>query len=293
MLNNQLVYTNDDCIGCNRCISVCPNLGANQSCLDDAQNEARVDVDQDRCVACGACFRACEHNAREYTDDTERFIEDLKNGKKISLLVAPAFEANYPNEYGKILGALKKLGVCRIISISFGADICTWGYLNYIKKYNFIGGISQPCPAVVRYIEDYIPELIPKLFPVQSPLMCGAIYTKKVLGVTDDLAFISPCIAKKFEIDDPNNKGYVSYNVTFNHLVKYMRKNNMISGAQDARDEIEYGLGAFYPAPGGLKENVFWFLGDEVLIRQVEGEHHLYDYLKHQAADIRLYFMMY
>lgn len=118
----------------------------------------------------------CEHHARAYRDDTEQFFEDLTRGEKISVLIAPAFKANYPDEYESVLGGFKKLGVNRFINISFGADITTWGYLNYVQKYNFLGGISQPCPAVVGYIERYIPELIPKLFPVQSPLMCGAIY---------------------------------------------------------------------------------------------------------------------
>ena len=186
------------------------------------------------------------------------FFADLKKGEKISLLLAPAFKANYPNEYEKVLGGLKKLGVNRIISISFGADITTWGYLNYVQQNNFVGGISQPCPAVVGYIERYAPQLLPKLFPVQSPMMCGAIYARKEMGVTDKLAFISPCIAKKMEIDDPNNKGIVSYNVTFDHLMKYVREHH-ISGDL-ATDEVEYGLGSIYPMPGGLKENVYWFL---------------------------------
>lgn len=60
--------------------------------------------------------------------------------------------------------------------------------------------ISQPCPAVVGYIERYAPELLPKLFPVQSPMMCAAIYAKKEMGVSDKLAFIRPCIAKKAEM---------------------------------------------------------------------------------------------
>lgn len=111
--------------------------------------------------------------------------------------MAPAFLANYPREYKSVLGGLKKMGVNHIISVSFGADITTWGYVNYITKYDFKGGISQPCPAIVGYIEHYLPELIPKLVPVQSPLMCAAIYVRKYMKITDKLAFISPCIAKK------------------------------------------------------------------------------------------------
>jgi len=241
-------------------------------------------VDGSRCVACGACFDVCEHHAREYHDDTDRFFQDLKAGEKISLLIAPAFKANYPDEYESVLGGLKALGVRHLINVSFGADITTWGYLNYIKEHNFLGGISQPCPAVVRYIEHYTPELIPRLFPVQSPLMCAAIYAKKEMKISDKLAFISPCIAKKLEIDDPNNRNYVSYNVTFDHLMEYVRKNN-IRGSL-ASDEVEYGLGSIYPMPGGLKENVYWFLGESVFIRQIEGEKHMYHYLEENKERI-------
>lgn len=288
----SLVYTNDNCVGCNKCISACPVLTANRAVEEKGKN--KIIVDGSQCISCGACFDACAHNARSYNDDTERFFEDLKKGERISLLLAPAFLANYPREYATVLGGLKKLGVNRIISISFGADITTWGYVKYITEHNFTGGVSQPCPAVVGYIEKYLPELIPNLMPVHSPMMCGAIYVKKYMKVADKLAFISPCIAKKNEIDDPNCGGYVSYNVTFDHLMKYVREHN-ISGPA-VTDEIEYGLGSIYPMPGGLKENVYWFCGEDIFIRQIEGEEHAYkflsDYKKRVLGNKELPFMV-
>lgn len=279
----SLVFTNDSCIGCNKCIRVCPCSGACVAVTEEDGTE-RIQVDPAKCIGCGACMDACKHGAREFEDDTEQFFADLAKGEKISILLAPAFKANYPGDYERVLGGLKNLGVNRIISVSFGADITTWGYLNYVKKYNFTGGISQPCPAIVGYIEHYLPELLPKLFPVHSPMMCSAIYAKQEMGITDKLAFISPCVAKWSEIHDPDTEGYVSYNVTFDHLMKYVREHN-ISGAF-ASDEIEYGLGSIYPMPGGLKENVYWFLGDDVYIRQIEGEKHTYCYLEEHKEEI-------
>jgi methyl-accepting chemotaxis protein/ferredoxin len=260
-------------------------MGACVSGEPDANGVSQIHVDPTKCIACGACFDACEHDAREYNDDTERFFEDLKKGEKISILIAPAFLADYPREYESALGGLKKMGVNRMISVSFGADITTWAYINYIQQHNFLGGISQPCPAVVGYIERYLPQLLPKLFPVQSPLMCAAIYARKEMGIKDKLAFISPCIAKKLEIDDPNNKGLVNYNVTFYHMMKYMKEHN-ITGSP-VTDEIEYGLGSIYPMPGGLKDNVYWLLGSDAFIRQIEGEKHMYHFLEKNADRIK------
>jgi len=172
------------------------------------------------CIQCGACFDNCHHGARNFEDDTEKFLADLREGKKLSVIVAPAFIANYPNEYKKIYGYLKSLGVAHIYSVSFGADITTWAYISYLKETGKQGLISQPCPAIINYIEKYQPELIPMLVPLHSPMMAEAVYLKKYKNATEDLVFLSPCIAKRVEINDKNTGGYVKYNVTFKKLLE-------------------------------------------------------------------------
>ena len=269
----ELIYTNDKCTGCNKCIRECPVLLATT-----ATQDGFVKVNSENCIACGACFDACTHNARDYNDDTAEFFDHLASGRNISVIVAPAFLANYPKEYKKILGYLKEKGVNHIYSVSYGADITTWAYLKYITENHFTGGISQPCPAIVNYVEKYIPELIPNMMPIHSPMMCMAVYVKKYLKNTDELAFLSPCIAKKIEITDENCKGYVHYNVTFKKLLEHI--GTSYQNSREYTDELEYGLGSLYPMPGGLKENVEHFLGKSQVIRQVEGEKEAYHYLK-------------
>ena len=262
-----LVFTNDNCTGCNKCIRACRVLGANIATYSEGKNV--VEVNPEKCISCGACINVCEHDAREYHDDTEAFFSDLKKGEKITLLLAPAFKANYKDHYKKILGSIKKLGEGDIISLFFGADNKTWAYINYIVKNEFYGGISQPCPAVVNYIEQYRPEINDKLVPIHSPLMCAATYLRKYRGLKEKFAFISPCIAKKDEIDDANTKGLVQYNVTYKHLMSYLNDHHLLTN-DEAEEEAGYGLGSIYPMPGGLKENVYWFLGENTKIRQVE-----------------------
>lgn len=112
-----------------------------------------------------------------------------------------------------------------------------------------------------------------------------AIYIKKYLKCDDELAFISPCIAKKTEITDPNCYGYVKYNVTFKKLFETI--GNKYQGCKEYEDELEYGMGALYPMPGGLRENVEHFLGKEQVVRQVEGEKEAYRYLHEYLERIK------
>ena len=270
-----MVFTNDNCVGCNKCIRSCPVLTANVA------GEGKIAVDEAMCIQCGACFDNCHHGARDFEDDTATFLADLKAGKKLSVIVAPAFIANYPKEYKKIYGYLKSLGVAHIYSVSFGADITTWAYISYLKKTGKQGLISQPCPAIINYVEKYQPELIPMLVPLHSPMMAEAAYLKKYQGVTEDLVFLSPCIAKRLEINDRNTSGYVKYNVTFKKLMEAI--GNKYQTAKEAEEESSYGLGARYPKPGGLKECVHFFCGSQTAVLQVEGEAEAYKFLKEYA----------
>ena len=270
-----MIFTNEKCVGCNKCIRSCPAFTANVA------EGNKININAEMCIQCGACFNHCMHQARDFDDDTAAFLNDLKTGKKFSVIVAPAFVANYPNEYKKVYGYLKSLGVAHIYSVSFGADITTWAYISYLKETGKKGLISQPCPAIVNYIEKYQPELIPMLVPLHSPMMAEAVYLKKYKKVTEDLVFLSPCIAKRLEINDKNTGGYVKYNVTFKKLMEAI--GSAYRGAKEAEEESSYGLGARYPKPGGLKECVHFFLGNQTAVVQVEGEEEAYKFLKEYA----------
>ena len=72
----SLVKTNENCIGCNKCIKACSCIGANIAAEEEGRNI--IQVDPKKCIACGACIDACEHGAREYVDDVDVFFEDLR-----------------------------------------------------------------------------------------------------------------------------------------------------------------------------------------------------------------------
>ena len=271
------LITNDTstCVGCNRCIRVCPVEGANIAYKED--RHIRVKIDQARCIACGACILSCQHNSRDYFDDTERFISDLQKGLRISMFAAPANRTVGEN-WGRLLTWLRQLGVNKIYDASLGADICTWAHIRYIQAENPKSIITQPCPAIVNYVLIHNHDLLQHLSPIHSPMLCTAILMRKYEQISDKIAALSPCIAKAHEFEAT---GLVEYNVTLKKLYEYIQRRNIKLPIQETGfDHAQSSLGSLYSMPGGLKENVELYLGKELRIDKSEGQSVVYDALK-------------
>jgi iron only hydrogenase large subunit-like protein len=284
--SSSLVYLEEGkCVGCNKCIRNCPVFGANIAYILDGKNKVKIDIN--KCIHCGECIKVCDHDARKYNDDTEVFFEALENGKEISLIVAPAIRVNFQN-YKKLFGYFKSLGAKVIYDVSFGADITTWAYLKAIKDKKLDSIIAQPCPSIVHYIQKYQPELINKLAPVQSPMLCTAIYMKKYENISGDIAFLSPCIGKKDEINDKNTMDFIKYNVTYKKLQEYLENRKIDLSKYEEYDFEDMGcsLGYLFSRPGGLKENVQSKVPN-AWVRQIEGHELAYDYLKEYSRRIK------
>ncbi|MCT4612714.1 MAG: methyl-accepting chemotaxis protein [Clostridia bacterium] len=278
-MQKGLIYTvEENCVGCNSCIRSCPVATANVAELQ-GDGTAKIHIDYDSCIHCGKCIDVCNHEAREYRDDIDRFFEDLEKGKVISLVVAPAIRTNFVTNYKNLFGFLKSKGVNLIYDTSFGAEITTWAYIKKITENGLEGTISQPCPAIVNYIEKFEDGLIKKLAPVHSPMMCTAVYMREYDGIKDNIAFISPCIAKTDEVNDDNTDKYASYNITFKKLDEYIKKNGINLNQYESAnfDDMGHGFGAVFPRPGGLKENVLYHV-PAAWVRQVEGQGEVYEY---------------
>lgn len=281
-MTNVIVKTDETkCAGCNKCIFECP-VYANVAKIVNDKN--KISVEPEKCIHCGRCIKICDHGARDYTDDTEEFFLRLSQGEKISVLVAPAIRSSF-DDYKRLLGFLKQAGANLVFDVSFGADICTWAYLKAVKEQNLKSIIAQPCPVIVDYIQKYRPELIPNLAPIQSPAMCSAIYLKDYMGIEDRLAFISPCIGKKSEFEDPNTKDYISFNVTVGKLKDYIQSKGIrLSSCPSVEfDQCRANLGFTFSRPGGLRENVEYYTGGKVWVRQVEGTEEVCSYFDKYA----------
>jgi len=263
IINNSL----ESCVGCNRCVRVCPVDEANIAYEENGR--VKVKIDHAKCIACGNCLTACHHNSRYFEDDTERFFKDLKSGIPISLFAGPALKSNF-EEYERLFTWLHTLGVRSIYDVSLGADICTWAHIRYIQNNGPKPIISQPCPAIVNYVLMHRNDLLKYLSPVHSPMLCTAVYMRKYENVKTKIAALSPCIAKTYEFEAT---GIVEYNVTFKRLREYMEKNNVVLPTKPTKfDNYDAALGSLYPMPGGLKESVEHYVGKALRVDKAEGQ---------------------
>lgn len=265
----RVVVNPNKCIGCAACIRTCPVPSANRS------DGNTVHVNDEECIRCGECVKSCLHGARSYEDDLDEFFRIVGNGN-VSLIVAPAIKSAFDGTWRHVLQWLKDLGVHEIFDGAFGADICTYMHIQYLRKNPDARVVSQPCAAIVNYAEKHNHDLIPYLSPIQSPLMCSAIYIRKYLRNNDVLVGFTPCLAKG---DEFKNTGIISLNITFKKLNDYFKKKNISFTAGYSKFEFSATRGfdgAYYPLPGGLKECLRVY-EPELNVLTSEGVNKVYD----------------
>jgi iron only hydrogenase large subunit-like protein/uncharacterized protein YukE len=273
-LSNVLLIDHDKCVNCHKCISVCPVKYCNDG------SGLIVSVNNNMCIACGACIKACTHEARYYCDDAELFVEDIESGKSIIAIVAPAIVASYPTNYLRINGFLRSIGVQAVFDVSFGAELTIKSYLKHIDKNKPKCVITQPCPALVTYIQIYRPELIKYLAPADSPM----VHTMKMVKhfypaySKHKIAVISPCVAKRREFDEV---GIGDYNITFESLQKIMDENkiNLSQYAETPYDNPPAERAVVFSTPGGLLKTAEREVPHIANVsRKIEGKEIVYSY---------------
>jgi len=242
-----------------------------------------VKINHELCIGCGACIEACIHGARYGIDDAPDFFADLKAGKKIIAIVAPAVAANFHGKDLELNGFLKSLGVKAIFDVSFGAELTTQSYVEDFKRNKVPLMISQPCPALVTYMETYHPKLLPYLAKSDSPMAHTAIMIRKFYHEYDNckIAAISPCFAKRREFDE---NGTCDYNVTMKTLDAYLESHNINLSSYP---KVEYDnppaeRGVLYSTPGGLMRTAERYVpGISTKTHKIEGNPEVIEYLSH------------
>jgi len=266
----------EKCINCYACIVICPV----KYCMNGSGE--KLLINHDICIGCGNCINACTHKARTLIDDTSRFMDDLKQNNKIIAVAAPAVVSFFPDQFLNLNGWLKSLGVEAFFDVSLGAELTVMSYIDYIKEKNPKTVISQPCPAIVTFIEIHHPELLPYLAPADSPILHTIKMIKEYYPQYKNhkVAVISPCIAKRREYDET---GMGDYNVTMIALKNLLdsQNTNLSSFPKIEYTGVSAERAAGFPIPGGLLDTAERFEpGIRRRTEKIEGVYAIYPYLK-------------
>lgn len=264
----------DNCVNCHACIAACPVKFCNDASGD------YLKINSDLCIGCGQCLKACTHKARIPKDDFSSFLQALDRKERLIAIVAPAVAVSFPEEYLKLNGWLKSVGVSACFDVSFGAELTVRSYLAHIQANNPELVIAQPCPALVNYVEIYRPELLPFLAPADSPM----VHTIKMIREFyrqysgHRVVVLSPCIAKKREFFQT---GMGDFNVTMGALREYFDKQNIrISNFPETEyDNPPAERAVLFSTPGGLLRTAERWRPDAAKItRKIEGPSIIYEY---------------
>jgi NADH-quinone oxidoreductase subunit G/NADP-reducing hydrogenase subunit HndD len=242
-------------------------------------------LSDDFCVFCGQCSSVCPVGAIIENDETDIVWEALNNPHlHVIVQVAPAVRVSLGEELGlgpgsivteKVVSALKYLGFDGVFDTDFTADLTIIEEGNELIERITNGGtlpmMTSCCPGWISYAEQRYPEILDHLSTCKSPQqMFGALaksyYAEKMNIDPMDMFVVSimPCTAKKYEsqrdemsIDGENPD--VDVVLTTRELGKMIRQMGInfknIEGVPfDKPFGITTGAAAIFGATGGVME---------------------------------------
>ncbi len=247
------VYTlTNECHDCYKCVRECHVKAIKIE-------NGHASVIPEKCIACGACVKACPTNAKRVRTDIDKVKKLLFEKKDVYVSLAPSWRASFENSAEKMIALLKQLGFKDVSETALGAQevsIKTAQMLNKTESGLFI---SSACPVIVDYIRLYMPEFAQNITPIGSPLMTHAKMLKETFGEDIAIVFIGPCIAKKNEVTYSNNLFDVA--LTFEELRMWLHE-EIIDITKVAKDD-KYKFvpesafeGTLYPIDGGMNQTI-------------------------------------
>ena len=229
-----------NCRNCLRCVRVCPTKAMSYI-------NHQPTIIEEECILCGECYKVCHHSAKKIISNLNIVKEWLAQGEKVIVSVAPSFVTVWPN-FKWLKKQLIDKGFYDVEETINGAIKVSREYNKLIAEKKLRNIISTCCPSVVSLVEKEYGDLVDCLAPVVSPMIAHGMDIKK-RHKDAKVVFISPCIAKEKEANDPRFNNAVDATLNVEEVVKWIGVDPDIEGDWD---EVSYPIARLYPTPSGI-----------------------------------------
>lgn len=225
--NPSIMRAEEKCIKCGQCATMCKDYIGVLGHYDLSKTN-----DTPICINCGQCANVCPVDSITETYEFRDVINAINDNDKIVIVnTSPSVRVSLGEEFGmeagsfvqgKMVALLRKLGADYVLDTNFGADLTIMEeaseLIERIKENKNLPQFTSCCPAWVKFAETYYPEIIPNISTSKSPIgMQGptvkayfaqkmGLDPKKIVNVA-----LTPCTAKKFEIQRDEMKDASSY----------------------------------------------------------------------------------
>lgn len=281
MAGGKAQIDRDMCINCGKCRSACPYgavlyipVPCEDICPAGAiihKDGTSIEIDREKCISCGKCTRACPFGAIVERSHILPVVTALKEGRDMTLLIAPALYSQFPGSPGQMTAAMKSLGFSRIYELKDSAEeVARLEGAEVLERKEkgepFM--TTSCCPSWVEAVRKHLPSLENRLSHTPSPMELGARIIKEKYPRTLTV-FAGPCLAKKVEAA---LSGTVDYVLNFEELGTLLVSRQVeINDFPDRGLEDSHRLGTGFARSGGVAEAVLYFLGEDLGVEKIDG----------------------
>ncbi len=219
--NGKSVIDPAKCKNCGMCAQVCPYqaiakiiVPCENACPVGAiakDEEGLAHIDFEKCISCGKCVSACPFGAVHEKSQIIDILKEMKAGKKVIAMVAPAIMGQLPCTPKQLKQAIMTLGFADVIEVAEGADITTKNEAAEFEERMEKGEGFMTTSCCAGY-NELVDKHIPELKPFRSDTKTPAYYTAEIVKKETPEAitvFFSPCVAKRREALQNKNIDYV------------------------------------------------------------------------------------
>lgn len=289
----SIVRNPNKCILCGDCVRVCEEVqGVGALSFAYRGSKMRISPAFDRniaevnCVDCGQCRAVCPTGAIIIKNDNNRVWEAVHDkSKRVIAQIAPAVRVALGEEFGlepgevtigKIVAALKALGVDEVYDTAFAADMTvieeSKEFLERLTSGERLPLFTSCCPGWVKFAEQKFPEIVDNISTCKSPQqMFGAVIKKYYKDIDLEekketvMLSVMPCTAKKAEAarEEFENQGVrdVDFVITTQELALLIKEAGIVfEELEEESFDMPFGLasgsGIIFGSTGGVTEAV-------------------------------------